>query len=1055
MSLEKENQAVPTPPAEKESKKLCYAREFLLSLSKLDVCKKLPSGFDASILSQFEDASGSAYERRPLLQNRSESSGGYGRGGQGRWETRSSGSSDKDGDMQPDREPLGQDTGKRFGNQTRRFLPNSEHDGLLGSGAFPRPSGYPATNAQGNGPYQLKKSTEPYQPPRPYKAAPYSRKDFTDSYNDETFGSAECSSEDRAEEERKRRASFELMRKEQQKTLQEKHNANPENRKENLDVDIFALLGNSAAGKSTRIGDKSDETVAASLSHNDSSKSSLHIPTPAARPLVPPGFTNAPVEKNLSVQSSSTSPTLEAGSGLVEKDHSLNIVGNDKDKKSNSVAYMQFNMEKNEAKSISDLFLNPNEKPVAPTSSAKVLEQAVDSENVAGMTISIQEASEVWVDDIGNDFKHKNETVSEVMTTASQDHSTTILEELFSRAMSKNFCNSPNAIEHQGVKVDEETCSPELSESSKFAHWFPTEEKKPIDDFSSRGLLSLINEKVHKHVSASPSERAMEPFPTGLPLGKIESVHKLHSFFPISSVVQKSEQYSQVDKKSPCSAVLTCEDLEQSILAEATDSSPSLQQPTIQVAWTPFDGNLTEQKVDVDDHASQHLLSLLQMGTSLKESISSPGPDLIEPSDRIAASEVTSSLNLRISDNAVVRDPEMVRSSEKSITLETIFGSAFMNELHSAEAPVSAKRDPVATVNSTDILQHHALEFPHADGSFFSSVSPESRPNKIINKGDIVALNNTRKNPNLSVPWVGSYSDSSIEGPKLHGMGIEQGGSMDVQLPEEDSLFTVGDTLIPVTSDPFPFENAHKSEFLRRNNVDNLNNRLFGPILGEGERLRTRVPEGPPPLNDGPFVDPDSLYNHLHGRPSVQYPHQMDHTRPLFPPLDHLTQRNALMKFVGPDGLHHDPHQFPGNVIPQHAFSNVGARRFDPAVAHHPMLQHMPVPGNFPPQHPMQGLPGGIMPSQAINHMPSYIPDMNNIHNFSVHHRQPNYGGLGMGLPESVSQGSGDRQPEALTRLIEMETRANSKHNHPAVGGHIPGIPGMYNPALDMNFRYR
>jgi len=34
---------------------------------------------------------------------------------------------------------------------------------------------------------------------------PYSRKDCTDSYNDETFGSTECSSEDRAEEERKRR----------------------------------------------------------------------------------------------------------------------------------------------------------------------------------------------------------------------------------------------------------------------------------------------------------------------------------------------------------------------------------------------------------------------------------------------------------------------------------------------------------------------------------------------------------------------------------------------------------------------------------------------------------------------------------------------------------------------------------------------------------------------------------------------------------------------------------------------------------------------------------
>lgn len=37
-----------------------------------------------------------------------------------------------------------------------------------------------------------------------WQAAPFSRKDV-DSMNDETFGSSECSHEDRAEEERKRR----------------------------------------------------------------------------------------------------------------------------------------------------------------------------------------------------------------------------------------------------------------------------------------------------------------------------------------------------------------------------------------------------------------------------------------------------------------------------------------------------------------------------------------------------------------------------------------------------------------------------------------------------------------------------------------------------------------------------------------------------------------------------------------------------------------------------------------------------------------------------------
>lgn len=64
------------------------------------------------------------------------------------------------------------ESGRRFGNQARRFWQHQEHDGLLGSGAFPRPPGYTGASApkgRGNGHYQLSRSTEPYQPPRPYK----------------------------------------------------------------------------------------------------------------------------------------------------------------------------------------------------------------------------------------------------------------------------------------------------------------------------------------------------------------------------------------------------------------------------------------------------------------------------------------------------------------------------------------------------------------------------------------------------------------------------------------------------------------------------------------------------------------------------------------------------------------------------------------------------------------------------------------------------------------------------------------------------------------------
>ncbi|KAL0428819.1 UNVERIFIED_CONTAM: hypothetical protein Sradi_0507900 [Sesamum radiatum] len=263
--------------------KISYSRDFLLSLSNLDICKKLPSGFDESPISEFEDAllrlpdrpriPGSLpvhgfrrneYGSSPPTRG---GSGSYPRGTSGKWESRSSGRSDRDSDSQSDRESgcvqhssvglrdiyvhfsgyfsfllhyqncllneaclrarveveckkaiillylrhgmrMGSfytkhNSGRRYGHQSRRSWQTPEHDGLLGSGSFPRPSGYAAgisaAKVRANEHHQLGRSSEPYHPPRPYKAVPHSRRD-TDAYNDETFGSVECTSEDRAEE---------------------------------------------------------------------------------------------------------------------------------------------------------------------------------------------------------------------------------------------------------------------------------------------------------------------------------------------------------------------------------------------------------------------------------------------------------------------------------------------------------------------------------------------------------------------------------------------------------------------------------------------------------------------------------------------------------------------------------------------------------------------------------------------------------------------------------------------------------------------------------------
>lgn len=65
------------------------------------------------------------------------------------------------------------DCGRRFGQESRRSWQTPEHDGLLGSGSFPKPSGFAsgvsAAKVRTNEHNQLSRSNEPYHPPRPYK----------------------------------------------------------------------------------------------------------------------------------------------------------------------------------------------------------------------------------------------------------------------------------------------------------------------------------------------------------------------------------------------------------------------------------------------------------------------------------------------------------------------------------------------------------------------------------------------------------------------------------------------------------------------------------------------------------------------------------------------------------------------------------------------------------------------------------------------------------------------------------------------------------------------
>ncbi|CAN6240500.1 unnamed protein product [Urochloa humidicola] len=287
------------PPESKMKTRIVYSRDFLLLFGELEHCKKLPAGFDTALLGELQELSAGVLERNKGYYNTplggSDGSGDYtysSRGGNsgGRWDNRSTGSSDQDGEV-PDHESLTQGCG---GNQYRRNWQNSE--GLCQASGY---AGQLASKVYANA-HQPNRTSERYQPPCPYKAAPFSRKDI-DSMNDETFGSSECSNEDRAEEERKRRASFELMRKEQQKAMQGKKNG-PDILKENPSDDIISQLQTSTEKSNVKTkNEKLDGSV--SSYQEDTTKRSSVLPAPAARPLVPPGFANAFVDKKLQSQS--------------------------------------------------------------------------------------------------------------------------------------------------------------------------------------------------------------------------------------------------------------------------------------------------------------------------------------------------------------------------------------------------------------------------------------------------------------------------------------------------------------------------------------------------------------------------------------------------------------------------------------------------------------------------------------------------------------------------------------------------------------------------------
>jgi hypothetical protein len=235
----------------------------------------------------------------------------------------------------------------------------------------------------------------------------------------------------------------------------------------------------------------------------------------------------------------------------------------------------------------------------------------------------------------------------------------------------------------------EESWSSVDPKGSKFAQWFHFEEEKPSDETtSSSNILSLFakREKVitiqgESHgdgglVSTHNQGCGILPMPVAPSLEDIEKMMAAAAKEPVSSskgsvipAVPFNQDSPQVGQSLLPPVFMTCEDIEQSLLAEAAGNDELLG----------FQDFPSMMSTVVDTSASQHLLSLLQKQPSRSETLCSGGlHSKLSPKE--AASEWA------------WRGPDPRDQTSEVHTLEALFGKDFMSELQLLQAPLPEKR---------------------------------------------------------------------------------------------------------------------------------------------------------------------------------------------------------------------------------------------------------------------------------------------------------------------------------------------------------------------------
>lgn len=505
----------------------------------------------------------------------------------------------------------------------------------------------------------------------------------------------------------------------------------------------------------------------------------------------------------------------------------------------------------------------------------------------------------------------------------------------------------------------------------------PAAEPKAVKDFTSarqNDLLSLIVSGDKDKNQASDSEAAkLFPHDFSLKTSKQSTQVKLN--MP-PSADGLSGQASINNKEDATPTVLTCEDLEQTILSEY-GSKPTNMEPALK-SWSSGGVSTAQPSAHVDNHASFHLLSMLHKS-----------PDQSNSTGQLVFREhgrATMVNELRGEENG-----KIVPNLGNTLTLEALFGTAFMQELQSVEAPVSVQRGSSGS-SQVDATESHGLPFLVSDNDISSPTVGKSGTPRHTH--DYRLSSDHRQHTKLS-----EAENWHFDGPPI-GISPSKHG-FEFQLPEEENLISIGDAQEPRGLTFMPPGNS-------MNNVLNTSSsppiNIMEKLAAFGDKHGMEGSEIMPFARDSyQHMQPDISYHNIQLQQQQASPHfqppQMPHGRPSYHHLesDHA-HMNSQLKFLGPDPIFNRDspasHPFPTNVIrPSLHHPNARVSGFE-VPSQHPAMHHVQMPGNHP-----HFARGGPLPHHS-NPSAGFAPEMNQMQGFPFGPpRQPSIGSAGVPMP--------------------------------------------------------